>query len=363
MIQHSTRWIKAISMAITLVAVMGLTAISASAKDDGRIDLKPGTVIPVTLNSELSSATANTGDTFTATVDSSRDYYGRNLAGATITGYVKSVSPQAGDQPGMIEVAFTRLDLPDGKTFTINGEPTSLDSKYVTTDRDGMLVAKTTGGHRGLRFAGIGAGVGALVGVLATGGLSLWDTIAGAGIGYGASTINKPPSDQKYHNIDLQPGTEIGVLLNDRVTYYHRVYPAAIGAGGSVQIGIEQDRAAQGLPLPTYQSSDSMAMPIVAANDNDVTIAPGTQAVITTGLRFSVPAGYELQLRPDLMLAQQQNLSMMNGPMTIGTNDTGIVRVTLFNNGQSAITIHRGDRIAHLVVTQVIQGQFNPATF
>ena len=157
---YRQRWIKDIATTVSIVAIMGLTALAAVAKDDNHIVLKPGTVIPVTLNNELSSRTANVGDTFTATVDTSRGAYGRIMQGATVTGYVKSVDRQSGDQPGMIDVAFTRLDLADGTNYTIDGEPASLDSKYVSTDRDGMLVAKSTSSHRGLKFAGIGAGAG-----------------------------------------------------------------------------------------------------------------------------------------------------------------------------------------------------------
>ena len=65
---------------------------------------------------------------------------------------------QTGDQPGMLELTFSRLHLADGTNYQINGVPASMDEKNVTTNSDGILVAKSTKDNKALKYAGIGAG-------------------------------------------------------------------------------------------------------------------------------------------------------------------------------------------------------------
>ena len=106
-------------------------------------------------------------------------------------------------------------------------------------------------------------------------------------------------------------------------------------------------------------------MDIVAACDHDVTINPGDHATISTGLRFSIPNGYEAQIRPDEILSQHYGLSMMAEPtVMIYPANRGVVSVTLVELGdKNPAVIHRGDRIGHLVVTQIVHAQFNPSNF
>ena len=183
------------------------------------------------------------------------------------------------------------------------------------------------------------------------------------GIGYGASTLNKSPD--KVHDVDLPAGTQIGVQLSSKVTYYHRSYTntPTTGYNRPVQVGIERESSAQDLPLPSYASSSSTAMDIYAANDHGVTIEPGQQGTVTTGLRFAIPAGYEARIRIDDQLAQNTGLTMGNGMTTIDSSYRGIVKITLINTGQDPIVIHRGDRIAQLAVTKLVRAQLNESSY
>ena len=47
------RWVKSLSFAATIIAVLGLTSLAAMAQNSEHVVLNPGTIIPVTLNSEL----------------------------------------------------------------------------------------------------------------------------------------------------------------------------------------------------------------------------------------------------------------------------------------------------------------------
>jgi hypothetical protein len=208
------------STALLIIAAIVLIGMRVIAASDSRIVLDPGTVIPVSINTELTSNNSQNGDTFTATVDTSRAAYGKMMQGAVVDGYVKKAVPQSGNQPGTLDLAFTKLRLADGTNYTISGVPASLDSKDLSTDRNGVLIAKNTKKDEHLTYAGIGAGGGALIGLLSNGKLDLGKMLLGGALGYGAGSILKGP--QQVHDVDLKPGTQMGVLLNKRVDYYHR---------------------------------------------------------------------------------------------------------------------------------------------
>ena len=214
----------ALSTAALAVAALGAGAPTAFAQtraySNSQVTLDAGTVIPVKLNTELSSKQAQAGDTFTASVDDSKPAYTRILQGATVDGVVREATPQSGDQPGTLRLGFTKLHLSDGRTYTISGTPTSLDTKNLETRSDGVLVAKKTSKDQRLTYTGIGAGAGLLLDVLKGGKVRIEDVLIGAGLGYGAGSILKSP--QQVHDVDLQPGTDMGVLLDSRTRYYHR---------------------------------------------------------------------------------------------------------------------------------------------
>ena len=214
------------------IAALAATLVSAGvpilyAQSNAQVDLSPGTVIPVKLNTELSSNQTPPGDTFTATVDDSKQAYNSIMQGATVAGIVRHVTPRSGDTPGTLDLAFTRLRLSDGRTISITGSPASLDSKNLTTGAGGVLIAKNTSKDNRLTYAGYGAGAGLLVGLL-TGDkkIKIEDILLGGLAGYGAGTVLKGP--QQVHDVDLQPGTEIGVRLDSRTRYYHKVSRATV---------------------------------------------------------------------------------------------------------------------------------------
>jgi hypothetical protein len=211
-----------VATAIT-TALIGVQAPGVFAQNGGNsnIVLNRGTIIPVKLNTELTSNGAQPGDTFTATVDNTKNAYRQILDGATVDGVVRGATAKNGSSPGTLDVAFTRIRLASGSSYQISGSPTSLDPKFVTTRSDGILQAKNTNKDERLTYAGIGAGAGLLISVLTNGNVkvkdSLLDTALGGVLGYVAGSVLKGP--KQVHDVDLKPGTEMGVLLNSDVTY------------------------------------------------------------------------------------------------------------------------------------------------
>jgi dUTP pyrophosphatase len=92
-------------------------------------------------------------------------------------------------------------------------------------------------------------------------------------------------------------------------------------------------------------------MDVVAAVD--VLIAPGGRELVPTGLKVAVPEGYELQLRPRSGLALKHGVTLPNTPATIDADYRGELQVILINLGAEPFVVHRGERIAQMLVQRV----------
>ena len=84
----------------------------------------------------------------------------------------------------------------------------------------------------------------------------------------------------------------------------------------------------------------------------DVLLEPQVPQLIPTGLAIEVPSGYEAQIRPRSGLALKHAITVPNAPATIDPGYRGEVRVILLNLGREAYQIHRGDRIAQMVIAR-----------
>ena len=85
-----------------------------------------------------------------------------------------------------------------------------------------------------------------------------------------------------------------------------------------------------------------------------MTLAPGERSLVPTGLAVAVPRGYVGLVHPRSGLATRLGLGMVNAPGTIDSGYRGEIMVNLVNHDAAAtIELHRGDRIAQLVLQRV----------
>lgn len=110
--------------------------------------------------------------------------------------------------------------------------------------------------------------------------------------------------------------------------------------------------------LPVYGSELAAGADVKAFIETDVVIAPGTHALIPTGLRVAIPAGYEIQVRPRSGLALKEMLTVLNTPGTIDADYRGEVKVILMNHGSKPFVVTRGMRIAQIVLQPVFRAVF-----
>jgi dUTP pyrophosphatase len=83
-----------------------------------------------------------------------------------------------------------------------------------------------------------------------------------------------------------------------------------------------------------------------------IVLAPGRPQLVPTGLAIELPAGFEAQIRPRSGLALKHAITLPNAPATIDPGYRGEIRVILLNLGAEPYTIHKGDRIAQMVIAR-----------
>ncbi|MEL6772723.1 MAG: dUTP diphosphatase [Bacteroidota bacterium] len=118
----------------------------------------------------------------------------------------------------------------------------------------------------------------------------------------------------------------------------------------------------KGLALPAHATPDSAGLDLRAAvpEDAPMTLASGAFTLVPTGLQIALPHGTEGQVRPRSGLAFKHGVTVLNSPGTIDADYRGEVKVLLINHGPEPFVIHRGERIAQLVVARYEQVSFAP---
>ena len=110
-----------------------------------------------------------------------------------------------------------------------------------------------------------------------------------------------------------------------------------------------------GIALPSYETAGAAGLDLRAAvpEDSPMTLAPGSRALVPTGMIFEIPMGYEGQVRPRSGLALKHGVTCLNSPGTVDCDYRGEIMVVLANLGSETFAITRGMRIAQMVVAPV----------
>jgi dUTP pyrophosphatase len=124
----------------------------------------------------------------------------------------------------------------------------------------------------------------------------------------------------------------------------------------AVRVRVRRLPHGKGLDLPRYATEGAAGMDVLAAED--IVLAPGMRHAVATGLSLAIPPGYEIQVRPRSGLALKHGISVPNTPGTIDSDYRGELKVILINHGVEPFAIHRGDRVAQLVLAPVTRGEW-----
>jgi dUTP pyrophosphatase len=132
-----------------------------------------------------------------------------------------------------------------------------------------------------------------------------------------------------------------------------------VSGAESIKLRVMRLPHAADLPLPQYQSALAAGLDLLAAvpADAPIEIAPGSRAMIPTGIAMALPPGSEGQVRPRSGLAARHGITVLNSPGTIDADYRGEIQVVLVNLGAEPFRVERGMRIAQLVIAPVQQAK------
>lgn len=108
--------------------------------------------------------------------------------------------------------------------------------------------------------------------------------------------------------------------------------------------------------LPTYAHMGDAGMDVYAIED--VRLTSGKATLVKTGLVANIPSGYEIQVRPRSGLSLKENITVWNSPGTIDSGyrgEIGVIMMWISKYPEQEKIIHKGDRIAQLVVAPVLR--------
>lgn len=112
------------------------------------------------------------------------------------------------------------------------------------------------------------------------------------------------------------------------------------------------------LPLPGHAKPGDAGVDLVARED--VVLAPGGgRALVPTGIAIALPEGHAGFVQPRSGLAAKHGVTVLNTPGLVDSGYRGELKVCMINlDPVTPFAIHRGERIAQLVVQAVARVAF-----
>lgn len=124
-------------------------------------------------------------------------------------------------------------------------------------------------------------------------------------------------------------------------------------------VTVKVKRLHQDAKIPKKSTKGSAGYDVRACMEDEIQLSPGNTVKVPTGLAFAIPEGYEIQVRSRSGFASPKHaVFVTNGPGTVDSDFRGEVHVILSNIHRfRTLTIQPGDRIAQLVVAEVIDSE------
>jgi len=154
---------------------------------------------------------------------------------------------------------------------------------------------------------------------------------------------------QKYSE-ELPTDSEEVVLNETLKQLEEELYTNSIKSELFVQ-KIHEDAVLPSYAYPTDSGFDLCSV-------EEITIEPFGRALIPTGLKFNIPPGFEIQVRPKSGLAIKEGITVLNTPGTVDQGYSGELKVIVFNTNNKTFTVKNKMKIAQAVLCPVASGKF-----
>ncbi len=130
------------------------------------------------------------------------------------------------------------------------------------------------------------------------------------------------------------------------------------GINLSYQVKIKRFAGNEDITLPIKMTKLAAGFDIHAAVTEQLVLNPGERVLVPTGFAIELPSNLEAQVRPRSGWAIKHGITALNSPGTIDADYRGEVKVILINHGQEPFVIERNDRIAQMIIQEVLDVSF-----
>tara|TARA_Y100000590_G_scaffold343743_1_gene392875 strand:+ start:1198 stop:1644 length:447 start_codon:yes stop_codon:yes gene_type:complete len=127
----------------------------------------------------------------------------------------------------------------------------------------------------------------------------------------------------------------------------------------TINVKIERLPGNDDIPCPSKKTIGSAGMDVCAAVSSNLIIKKNQIKLIPLGFKLVIPNNFEAQIRPRSGLSLNHGITVLNSPGTIDSDYRGEICVILINLGEHSYTLKRGDRIAQLVFSRIIDVNFD----
>jgi len=102
--------------------------------------------------------------------------------------------------------------------------------------------------------------------------------------------------------------------------------------------------------IPHYAHEGDAGMDVYSCEDS--ILNPDERRLISTGLSFEIPRGFEIQIRPKSGLALNNGITILNTPGTLDSGYRGELKVILFNTSKNLYNVKKGEKIAQIILAR-----------
>lgn len=200
---------------IALAMLIAFGLLSASTDDTDTFIIPAGTTLDVELTSTISTKSSQTGDLFSGKINEPIIYHGEEVVpeSSMVEGHITLIQP-AGRVKGKAEMRLVldTIKIPSGQKYAIAASLKDTNAGNVTVKNEGTVVGPGKSIKSAAKEAGIGAGAGAAVGVMADGGQG---AMYGAAAGLIVAVVH---TLAKHHGAAVLPaGSDVTFLISSEV--------------------------------------------------------------------------------------------------------------------------------------------------
>ncbi len=111
--------------------------------------------------------------------------------------------------------------------------------------------------------------------------------------------------------------------------------------------------------IPKYATEGSAGFDLFCNNEEPIVVKPNEVANVPTGLKVSIPKGYFGAIYPRSSAGIKHRITLANTVGIIDSDYRGDIHIFFVNNGDKEHVIHKGDRLAQMIIQPYVQVEFD----